>query len=121
MQTRLQKPKLGAKAETPNPTKSTDGLEGITDTYCDRKQRKKGRMATAEAEEKENARVRGRGSVCGRNKACPADHADNNINNKGKGKRKETERKGTEGVCAATVSNRLSSRLFDGMYPPHAY
>jgi hypothetical protein len=61
MQTRLQKPKLGTKAEAPNPRKSADGLEGITDTYCDRKQRKKGRMATAEEEEeKENARVRGR-------------------------------------------------------------
>jgi hypothetical protein len=37
MQTRLQKPKLGTKAEAPNPRKSADRLEGITDTYCDRK------------------------------------------------------------------------------------
>jgi hypothetical protein len=44
MKTRLQKPKLGTKAKTPNPRKSADGLEeGITDTYCDGKQRKKGK------------------------------------------------------------------------------
>jgi hypothetical protein len=55
-------------------------------------------MATAEAEEKENARVRGRESsiapsVCGRNKACPADHDDNtNINNKRKRGKKECNR-----------------------------
>jgi hypothetical protein len=99
-QTRLQKPKLGTKAETPNPRKSADGLEGITDTYCDRKQRKKGGMATAEAGEKENARVRGRVAVCGRNKTCPADHDDNNIKQqtKTKKKRNETKRKG-KSVC----------------------
>jgi hypothetical protein len=116
MQTRLQKPKLGTKAKTPNPRKSADGLEGITDTYCDQKQRKKGRMATAEAEEKENARVRGRAAVCGRNKACPADHDATNINNT-KEMEKERKRKGKEGVCPGTMHTRLSSRLFDRMYP----